>query len=282
MSASPVPSPGPRSGPDRSGRPRPFPARIERPWLAVAVTIVVVLVLPFAVLAGQAVSTGSGVNPLSSSQALLHQSAGEGVLLVVFAVIVTVFGGWRRVLAESASARPWWAVVALAAYVLVAVLTFLAPVRSGAAGYLGALVVAVIAVAVVEELVFRGILVSGLRRAAPEWVVWLVSTAVFALMHLLNQGEAAGGLYQVVTTFVLGSACYLARRVAGALWGAVLLHALSNGILGFRGHAAVGVPPLLVVAATAVIVVAAVMGMVVALRRAPQDRVHTSGGATPR
>ncbi|PZE89623.1 CPBP family intramembrane glutamic endopeptidase [Curtobacterium sp. MCBD17_008] len=252
-----------------------FPARVRSDVVAAVVSAGLAVLLPVLLLVVGSLLGGAGGNPLGSTAGLLRQALGDGLVLVVLVVVVSALGGWRSVLTEPARARSWWGVGVLVVFTAVTLVAFTTPLRADAGGYLGALLVGVLAVALVEELVFRGVLVAGFRRVAPEWVVWLVATATFALAHAFN---ADGSAFQVLTTFLLGSACHLARRVTGSLLGAVLLHVLYDAFLGFRSQTVDGMPFLLNAGATLAVAVAAVIGFVVALR-SPGPRRGSGTGA---
>lgn len=73
----------------------------------------------------------------------------------------------------------------------------------------------------VEELVFRGVLVNGLRMALPWAVVVVLASAMFALSHLLWDGQ--GGVPSLPGLGLMGLTLLLARwAMAGDLslaWG---------------------------------------------------------------
>lgn len=244
-----------------------FPARIANRTTATVVTLVFVVVLPLVLLGVSAFLPGADGSPLGSEDTLVRQAVGDGIALVVIAALVTLLGGWHSVVSERRT-RSRWGVVFLVGYALVAAATFTTPLRPDSGDYLGALAIAVVAVALVEELVYRGTLVAGFRRVLPEWVVWLLSTAAFALAHALGQG--LDGLFQVQMTFVLGSAAYLARRVTGSIVGPVVVHVLYNAVQGFRTQTSDGVPFLLSAGSTLFLLAAAVVGLIVAIRH-PRD-----------
>jgi len=239
-----------------------FPTRVHNDVAGAVTSVVVVVLLPVLLALAALLVPGPGGNPLASAGGLLRQATGDGIVLVVLVVLVSALGGWRSVLVEDRPTRPWWGVAVLVVFVVVSALVVLTPIRSDAPGYLGALALGTVAVALVEETVFRGVLVAGLRRVAPEWLVWLATCLLFSLAHALN----ANGTFQLVTTFLLGSTCYLARRVSGSLLGAVVVHAVYDAYLGYRTQTD-GVPFLVSAAATLLLLVAAVAGLVVALRR---------------
>ncbi len=91
---------------------------------------------------------------------------------------------------------------------------------------LGLLLVAVVVMGpVVEELVFRGYLQSALAEKMPPWVAVALSSLVFGAFHLelgafpllVLAGAGMGAVYQIT----------------GALWPAILMHMVSNGLSAF-------------------------------------------------
>lgn len=81
---------------------------------------------------------------------------------------------------------------------------------------------------IVEEVLFRGFLFTGLRTKFGFATTALIVSLLFALPHALASSE--GFLWvAVIDTFVLSLVlCYL-REKTGALWAAVALHAIKNG-----------------------------------------------------
>lgn len=75
--------------------------------------------------------------------------------------------------------------------------------------------------AVCEEILFRGLLLSALRRHLPAGVAIVLSSAAFALFHV--------DPVRLAPTFLLG--CVLATLVvvSGSIYPAILLHLLHNG-----------------------------------------------------
>ncbi|GAA1723899.1 hypothetical protein GCM10009809_19630 [Isoptericola hypogeus] len=113
----------------------------------------------------------------------------------------------------------------------------------------------------VEEVLCRGVVVTVLRRGgATEWVVMVMSSLVFALLHSANalSGMPLGTVaLTVVYTFGFGVAMYLTLRVTRNLVWPVLLHGLFDPLL-FLGTGgidevadAAGQSPLLVLAGPA-------------------------------
>lgn len=82
----------------------------------------------------------------------------------------------------------------------------------------------------VEELLFRGFLYSGLKKAMP--VVWaaLLTSILFAFPHLFE--SSGNGLLWVagIDTFVLSLVLVYLREKTGSLWASIGLHALKNAL----------------------------------------------------
>ncbi|WP_437756875.1 ABC transporter permease subunit/CPBP intramembrane protease [Sorangium sp. So ce1389] len=75
--------------------------------------------------------------------------------------------------------------------------------------------------ALCEELLFRGLVYAGLRRAGPAVAIG-VSALLFGLAH--------GSVYRLLPTFSLGLALGYARHRTGSVLPGALLHALNNGL----------------------------------------------------
>ncbi|MGB3136990.1 MAG: CPBP family intramembrane glutamic endopeptidase [Nodosilinea sp.] len=85
----------------------------------------------------------------------------------------------------------------------------------------GAVLLAVLPLALfvgwIEELVFRGVLVNGLERVLPFWLIAVVVSLVFAVSHLVWDGSA--GAPQLPGLAVMGAVLLLARWVSGGSLG---------------------------------------------------------------
>jgi membrane protease YdiL (CAAX protease family) len=80
-----------------------------------------------------------------------------------------------------------------------------------------------------EELTTRGLLLTALRSRLSEVWVWFLTSALFALMHLMNalSGQAIlPTLQQVGAAFLGGTIFYILRRTTGSLIWAMVLHGL--------------------------------------------------------
>lgn len=88
--------------------------------------------------------------------------------------------------------------------------------------YVLAFVTLVIIAPVAEELLLRGYLYGKLKKHIPRWVAIILVSALFGVLH--GQWNVA------IDTFVLSVFLCLLRDLTGALWPAMLLHMLKNGI----------------------------------------------------
>ncbi len=80
----------------------------------------------------------------------------------------------------------------------------------------------------VEEIVVRGFMHTGLRSKLPFMAAAIISSGLFGLAHLLG-GEGGSTIWiAVIDTFVLGMVLAYLREKSGSLWPAIGLHALKN------------------------------------------------------
>ena len=81
--------------------------------------------------------------------------------------------------------------------------------------------------AAVEELFFRGYLLSALLGVLRSWQAILASAALFGLFHVILSGMLAVERFvpSLLLGLVLGWVCWK----TGSVWPGVLLHALHNG-----------------------------------------------------
>jgi len=105
-----------------------------------------------------------------------------------------------------------------------------------AAAYIPLYIIYVFSIALVEELVFRGVLLNivfqYMRRTKLPYVFSvLISSAIFAAFHLFNLFEGAsiqGVLLQMVYTFLIGCMFAVIQIKMGSVWYCVILHGLFN------------------------------------------------------
>jgi membrane protease YdiL (CAAX protease family) len=91
-------------------------------------------------------------------------------------------------------------------------------------------VIAVLIAPVIEETVFRGLLLRTLMHRIGFWPAALISTAIFAAFHIYEVGTLAGALTLAGVVFVLGLTNCLLVRWSGRLAAGMILHALFNAL----------------------------------------------------
>ena len=75
--------------------------------------------------------------------------------------------------------------------------------------------------AICEELLFRGLIFSGLRRYG-AWPAIVISSLLFALAH--------ASIYRLLPTFCLGLLLGYVVLRTGSIYCSMLIHALNNGV----------------------------------------------------
>lgn len=80
----------------------------------------------------------------------------------------------------------------------------------------------VVGAPVVEEVIFRGLLLTGLRQRLSAGPAAVLSSLAFALMHVEHPPA-------LPVLFALSMALAWLRQSSGSLWPPILLHALNNG-----------------------------------------------------
>ena len=161
-----------------------------------------------------------------------------GVGALFLAAAASWLGWWDLALFEDARSSLTWALVVPALLAIVALINIgTIDFRSAAATRLPLILIGTLLVGFAEEMASRGILLVGLREGgASEWVVWLVTSLLFALLHAMNAlfGQSAKlTVTQTVMAFAAGTAFYISLMTTGTLLVPMLLHALWDfGTLG--------------------------------------------------
>ncbi|MFB7587385.1 CPBP family intramembrane glutamic endopeptidase [Streptomyces sp. NPDC056169] len=210
----------------------------DRPTTAKAVLVVAVY-LVFYLLVGQLVSVLFGDDIDTDDVLGTGASIFFGLVLPIAIgaaalVGLTAAAGWLRDVfgRQRVRGRGWmWIAPAL---VLLAVVGHVGATdwSTWDADRIALILLVGVCVGVAEELATRGVVVRMLRGAGhPERFVMVVSSALFALMHVVNllSGMAAATvLATVVYTFAFGTCMYLSMRVTGTIWTAIVLHAITD------------------------------------------------------
>jgi uncharacterized protein len=91
-------------------------------------------------------------------------------------------------------------------------------------------VIVVLIAPVVEETMFRGLMLRTLMRQWGFWPAALVSSAVFALFHTYEVNTLAGALTLAGVVFTLGLSNCLITRWSGRLAAGIMNHMIFNGL----------------------------------------------------
>lgn len=82
----------------------------------------------------------------------------------------------------------------------------------------------------VEEILMRGFLYTGLKQKLPKIAAAVLTSFLFAIAHL-QAGSAAPLLWiAAIDTFVLSMVLIYLRDKTGRLWAPIFLHAIKNGV----------------------------------------------------
>lgn len=150
-------------------------------------------------------------------------------LSVAFCIaVIQGLGWWKPVLRQDPPVQRWVLLVPLAIAVAIAAGTDYGTLGKASSGFVIWLLLGAMLVGLGEELMFRGIVVAGLRmRGARESRVALWSSVLFGAAHTMNWFADGGGhVAQVFLTIFMGWFLYLTRRATRGIIVPVLLHGL--------------------------------------------------------
>jgi membrane protease YdiL (CAAX protease family) len=249
-----------------------------RIWIGLAVAAGY-LVVVFVVSA----LSGIAYDELGASASNLFRGAGVDLIVgaILLVVTITALGWWRPVLFDRERSRHRWPIfVPVLNLVLVVVNLVAVDWRAYTLPFLGASL-AILLVGFTEEVVFRGVLLFSLRQRLNEVWVWLLTSLLFALSHLINialGAETSGTIVQLFAAFAGGTVYYILRRTTGSLIYAMVLHGLWDFSVFATG---VGEPNYLVTGLSVffevVLVVAAFVVLPFVIRGA-RERASSSAG----
>ncbi len=165
-----------------------------------------------------------------------QQLALEGILIpvavgaVYLAVVTSLLGWWGPALREQTRNVPRWLVIVPIVFTIGGLMSF-GGADFGAIELTHVLTIGagVLLVGFSEELVSRGILLTGARGTFNEIAAWFTTCLMFGLLHIINIAFGAPTSstgFQIVAAFLAGSTFYITRRVTGSLVVAMLMHAL--------------------------------------------------------
>jgi membrane protease YdiL (CAAX protease family) len=222
--------------------------------------------------------SGVRYDELGESGSNLFFGAGLSLIIaaVLLAITTTLLGWWRPALFDRhRSVR--WPIIAPILMVVALLFNLISTDWSSFDGAFFAASVAILLVGFTEEITTRGLLLTGLRSRLDEVWVWLISTGLFAGMHLLNatSGQDLGRtIQQVIFAFIAGTVFYVLRRVTGTLIWSMLLHGFWDFSTFAIGHGTPG--PLAAIGAT-VNIIAGILALIAVafVIRGAKERLDT-------
>ncbi len=195
-------------------------------WFALGALIVAWLVLPLF-----AAVVAFGVDDLDGGYRTVRTTIVSVVFvdvcaILILALVIQRLKWWRRVLCEDMPTRRWVVAVPIAYLVYCLAVTDYAHLSAARTTQVLAFALAMLAIGLSEELLFRGVALVAMRdRYREGWAVFW-SCLLFGALHLVNVITVGGGAAgQAVMSFGAGYFLYLCRRVGRGLWLPVLVHA---------------------------------------------------------
>jgi membrane protease YdiL (CAAX protease family) len=82
----------------------------------------------------------------------------------------------------------------------------------------------------VEEIMIRGFLYSGLRNRFNKWAAAIIASVLFGIAHLQLFNGAPPLYIAAIDTFVLSMVLIWLREKTGSLWAGIAVHAIKNFI----------------------------------------------------
>ncbi|MEL4318253.1 CPBP family intramembrane glutamic endopeptidase [Leifsonia sp. YIM 134122] len=166
------------------------------------------------------------------------------IAAVLLAITTSLLGWWRPALFERKRSRHTWPIfVPIIMFIAAIANLFTTDWTKFDTSFVLSLVALGLLVGFCEELMSRGLVLTAFRSRLPEVWVWLLTTALFGGMHLVNAALGApltNSLAQAGLAAMSGTAFYILRRTTGSLIWAMLLHGLWDTSVFAVGHASLG------------------------------------------
>jgi len=88
----------------------------------------------------------------------------------------------------------------------------------------------VILAPIYEEILFRGVLFTGLRKKLPLITTGIIVSVIFGAAHLEWGGDSPLNWAAAIDTAVFSMVLVYLRETSKSLWPAIFLHGLKNAI----------------------------------------------------
>lgn len=209
-------------------------------WSPGAALLGVVSALLAAIMLGlpaELLNTAPAGEDYSTGAAIFSQGAQVLAFLVIPLIVATLAGGtimdglWRLGV-RPPQLSPWkWMAAAVGAYLVLInfySLLITPPEQDDIASLFGPVwvqvLLVVLAAAISEELLFRGMLFGGLREGLPVWAAALISGLIFGALHSVT------GPTTIPPLTVFGIILALLYAKTGSILPCIGLHALNNSV----------------------------------------------------
>lgn len=159
---------------------------------------------------------------------LIVGTLSQALIALGLIVLTSALGWWGPAVYERERRGGWWGLIpAVLIALAIAAHLILTDWGAAAGGYAIAVLLTCLLVGFCEELTTRGVLLVALRSRFSEAWSWLITSALFAVMHaigLLGGADAVSSATQILNAFFAASVFYLLRRFTGSIIWAMILH----------------------------------------------------------
>lgn len=208
-------------------------------WMASVVTLAYAVYFLFPLLVFEPMDMTNDLG-LISVDWILASVVPQAIMAFSVLAIVWVFGWWRQ---TGLTTRPDPAGLRLSAWVgalpasLLVLFAVMALLQPGGFGFrspgpvIAAILMLNLGVGLFEEILFRGLLMNGLRQKLSLPTAIVTSSILFGLLHIVSLGYGqtlAVTTVQVLTATALGGLFCVLVLQANSLWPAIALHAIYN------------------------------------------------------
>ncbi len=88
-----------------------------------------------------------------------------------------------------------------------------------------------VSVGIVEEMIFRGLIMGAVEKASNKWVAIIAPSVLFGLIHITNGFSVLSCVQLVVAGTLVGILFSLVTYQSGSVWSSAVMHAAWNTLL---------------------------------------------------